>query len=275
VGVVCGGIDCGRLLQLPVASYRFPVVWVCELGVWEMTSIIGRADACHFIFLRLIRIWPLTKKMSLGKSTWVKFLLLCGILSSVHYVAINIIVPLYYEGYRMASFTVSELSAIGAPTRTLWIVSVIPYILFFASFGWGVLKMAGTNRPLRKVGWLILVYSVFNIYWPPMHMRGLDATLTDALHITWASVTVLMMMIMMGYGAASFGKGFRLFTIFSMLLLLAFGILTGLESPNIPVNGPTPMIGIWERINIGLFLLWVVVLAVMLLQRMHEPVHDR
>lgn len=203
------------------------------------------------------------------KNIVIKLLLLCGILSSVHYVAINIIVPLHYAGYRMASFTVSELSAIGSPTRTLWVIIVIPYLLFFAAFGWGVLEMAPLNTRLRMVGQLILAYSVFNIYWPPMHSRGVDPTLTDTLHIVWASVTVLLMMVMMGYGATSFGKRFRVYTILSMILLLAFGILTAMESPNIPRNGPTPMIGIWERINIGLFLLWVVVLAVVLLRTPH------
>jgi hypothetical protein len=33
------------------------------------------------------------------------------------------------------------------------------------------------------------------------------------------------------------------------------------------VNQPTPMIGVWERINIGVFLLWVVILATVLIRR--------
>jgi hypothetical protein len=31
-------------------------------------------------------------------------------------------------------------------------------------------------------------------------------------------------------------------------------------------NLPTPLIGVWERINIGVFLLWVVMLAIALLR---------
>ena len=56
-----------------------------------------------------------------------KLLLTCGILSSLLYVAMNVFVPMQWELYSSASQTVSELSAIGAPTRRLWLLLVIPY----------------------------------------------------------------------------------------------------------------------------------------------------
>ena len=196
-----------------------------------------------------------------------RMLLLCGILSSVWYILINIYVPTQYEGYSMASLTVSELSAIGAPTRKLWVLLVMFYPVLFAAFGLGVLQSANKNRYLRIVGWLIVFYSVFNFYWPPMHMRGYEPSLTDALHISWAGVTVLLMIVMMGFGAVAFGIGFRIYTIIAIALHILFGVLTGIESPNIPLNGPTPTIGIWERINIAIFMIWVIVLAIKLLKR--------
>lgn len=171
-----------------------------------------------------------------------------------------------YDGYSLTSFTVSELSAIGAPTRLLWDIVVIPYPLLFGIFGWGVLLSSGANKSLGVIGRLILAYSVFNIYWPPMHMRGYEPSLTDTMHIVWAMVTVLTMITMMGFGAAAFGKRFRAYTISSIGLHIVFGILTGLEAPNIPTNDPTPWIGVWERINIGVFMLWVTVLATLLLK---------
>ena len=84
-----------------------------------------------------------------------KFLLICGILSSVWYIIINVIVPIEYDGYNIITQTVSELSAIHAPTRTLWIYLGIPYPLLFAAFGWGVLKSAAESRSLRLAGILI------------------------------------------------------------------------------------------------------------------------
>ena len=197
----------------------------------------------------------------------VKNLLICGILSSLLYALMNIFVPLLFDGYNIPSQTVSELSAINAPTRTLWVFLAIVYILLFAAFGWGVWKSANGNRSLRIVATLIMVYAIINVYWPPMHLRGNEPTLTDTLHIVWAMVTITMMMLIMGVGAAALGKSFRLYTIATFIVFLTFGILIGTEAPGIPKNLPTPRIGIWERFNIGAYMLWVIVFAIALLHR--------
>jgi hypothetical protein len=197
-----------------------------------------------------------------------KVLLFSGLLSSLTYIAANVVVPMTWHEYSIANQTVSELSAIGAPTRALWIALVLPYIVLFAAFGWGILKSAGTNRWLRIVGWLILVYSAFNLYWPPMHQREVLAagggTLTDTLHLVWAGVTVFLFVLMMGFGAAALGPQFRIYTIASGVALILCGLLTSLDAPNVAAILPTPWIGVWERINIGVFLLWVAVLSVSL-----------
>jgi hypothetical protein len=101
-----------------------------------------------------------------------------------------------------------------------------------------------------------------------MHLRETLAagggTLSDTLHIVLASVTVMLMMLAMTVAATVFGKWFRRYSIASLVILLAFGALTFRDSPGIAANQPTPWIGVWERISIGVFLLWVVVLAVSL-----------
>jgi hypothetical protein len=195
-----------------------------------------------------------------------KVLLLCGVLSSLLYVAMNIIAAMLYEGYNSASQTVSELSAIGAPTRPLWVLLAIQYTLLASAFGLGIRESAGRNRPLRVVGGLMIAYGVLGLFWPPMHLRGIEPTLTDTMHIVFSMVTVLLMMLAIGFGAAALGKRFRLYSIATLVILVVFGALTGLDAPGIAANLPTPWIGVWERINIGVFLLWVVVLAGALLR---------
>jgi len=49
------------------------------------------------------------------------------------------------------------------------------------------------------------------------------------------------------------------------MLFIVFGVLTWLESPGIKASMPTPLIGLWERLNIGAFMLRVAVLAFVLL----------
>jgi len=194
-----------------------------------------------------------------------KALLTCGIVSPLWYIAINIFVPLFYDGYNSLILTVSELSAIAAPTRILWVLLVSIYPLFFAAFGWGILKSAGQNRSLKIVGSFIIAYSIFNFFWPPMHQREVIAagngTLSDTMHIAWAMTTVVLMMVLMGFGAAAFGKRFRFFTIITFVVFIIFGMLIGKETPGIEGGFPTPHIGLWERINISAFMIWVIVFS--------------
>src|SRR5687768_15065576 len=101
-----------------------------------------------------------------------------------------------------------------------------------------------------------------------MHMRGTLAagggTLSDTLHLALGAITVLLMLIAMIIGRGAFGKWFRVYSIASLAVLVVFAALTFMEAPGISRNRPTPWIGVWERVNIGDFLLWVVVLAIAL-----------
>jgi hypothetical protein len=202
-----------------------------------------------------------------------KMLLVCGILSSLLYVAMNILGAMQYKGYSSGSQTVSELSAIGAPTRSLWGWLGPLYSLLVIAFGWGVWISAGRKRALRIVGGLIMVgFAVTGVAWlfAPMHSREVLAagggTLADTMHIVVGIVTVLIMMLAIASGATAFGKRFRLYSITTMVILVVFGTLTGVDAPRISANLSTPWVGVWERINIGAFLLWVVVLAITLLR---------
>lgn len=119
---------------------------------------------------------------------------------------------------------------------------------------------------------MILVYGLSGFGWPfaPMHLREVLAagggTLSDTIHLVYGTVTGLLMLVAMGFGGAAFGKRFRLYSIGTMVILMVFSALTGMEAPRVAANLPTLWIGIWERIFIGVFLLWVVVLAVALLR---------
>ena len=135
-----------------------------------------------------------------------KSLLACGIASSLLYVAMNVFIPMRFEGYHLASQTVSELSAIGAPTRGLWVPLGFIYALLVVAFGWGVWASAAGNRRLRIAGSLLIINGAISLAWPPMHLRGAAMTATDIMHIVFAVITVLLMFLTIGFGAFAFGK---------------------------------------------------------------------
>src|SRR5574341_854377 len=85
-----------------------------------------------------------------------KTLLVCGIASSLLYVAINILGALQWEGYSLKSQTVSELSAIDAPSRPLVVPLGIVYDVLMIAFGLGVRQSASGNRALRITGGLLV-----------------------------------------------------------------------------------------------------------------------
>ena len=187
--------------------------------------------------------------------------ILCGILASVLYIAMNVFIPMMYGGYNSASQTVSELSAIGAPSRPLWVVLGSVYSLLIILFGYGVWKSAEGSRALRVAGVLLAVNGALSLYWPPMHMRGTEATLTDTLHIVWSIVTVLLMMTTMIVITVAASGSFRIVSIAMLLLMLVTGAMTGLDAPDLAANLPTPWIGIWERVSIGAYMVWIIGLA--------------
>lgn len=205
-----------------------------------------------------------------------KGLLICGILAMLWYVAMNILVPMQYPGYDSASQTVSELSAISAPSRSFWFVLGIFYSLLYIAFGLGILLSANRTRSLLVVAAVIIFDAVLGFFWPPMHRREVIAagggTLTDTLHVVWAFAHLTLMLVMIGFGASVFGKAFRLFSVAIVLIFLLFGILTTIESLRLEANLPTPHVGIWERINIGAYMLWVSVFAIMLMRRNNKSV---
>jgi hypothetical protein len=206
---------------------------------------------------------------------WRKALLACGIASSLLYAAM--VWGIRYEGYSLISQAPSELAAIGAPTRALWARLGWVYTALIAAFGVGIWQSAAGRRAVRIVGGLILAYASLGLLWPfaAMHRREVLAAgggaPSDTLHVVLAAVTVVLMFLAIGFGATAFGRRFRLYSIASIAVLLAFGGLTFLEAPALQANLPTPWMGLWERINITVFLLWVVMLGAALWRPARPP----
>lgn len=139
------------------------------------------------------------------------------------------------------------------PTRPLWVSLGVAYTLLVTAFGWGVRASASRNRRLRTAGGLIAFYGLLGVVWPfaPMHQRAVLAagggTPSDTTHLVLGGVTVLLMFMAIGFGAAAFGKRFRLYSIATMVILVAFGALTGVDAPRVAANLPTPLAGLRSR----------------------------
>jgi hypothetical protein len=198
-----------------------------------------------------------------------KILLGCGIVSSVLYVAADALGSLRYEGYSYADQQVSELLAEGSPVRSLMLgLMAIPYAALVTAFGAGVWVAAGPKRAGRLAGALLIGYAVVGgvtgVVFRMNTREVLAASGADwrgALHVPMTIVMSLFLVVGMGFGAALLGRGFRWYTVGTIVTLGIFAALVGSQAGAIGANEATPWMGIAERVNIYATMLWLAVLA--------------
>src|ERR1041384_8826203 len=112
-----------------------------------------------------------------------KALLTCGIAASLLYAGMNVFIPMQWNEYSSVAQAISELSAIGAPTRPLWVVLGILYALLIAGFGAGIWGSAHGSRRLRVAGGGPIAKGVPWLFWAPLHPPGRVVSLNAVLHL--------------------------------------------------------------------------------------------
>ena len=209
------------------------------------------------------------KQHHIGLNRLQKILLICGILSSILYIGTDIIASMFlYPGYSYTSQQVSELSAIGAPTKTLWSNMGLIYDILLVAFAIGILSVSKKKTSLKITAILILVFVLDTTLWKyaPMHPRGTVSVSTDIAHIVLAAVEVLTMVLFMSFGAIALGRRFRIFSGITIFLTLAAGAFVGTTVNAIAAGQPTPWMGLVERVSVYSPMIWLVVFALVMLQ---------
>jgi hypothetical protein len=216
------------------------------------------------------RTHPASPELTKKPSTLNVVLLSCGIAAPLMYVATDVLLALRWEGYSYRDQTISELNAIGAPTRTLSIVLGIAGYTFLVAFGVGVWRSAAADRRLRvAAGGLIALGALawFGVPLFAMHVREAEETLTDTLHVAQLGVAGPLLLVIIGFGAAALGWRFRLYSAATVLLMLAFGAWSGTYGADVADNLETPWVGVIERISVFSYQLWIGVFALAVLAR--------
>jgi hypothetical protein len=203
-----------------------------------------------------------------------KILLGCGVVSSVLYIAVDVLGSLRYPGYSYADQEFSELTAQGSPVRSLMIaLNEIPYTLLVAAFAGGLWTSAEPKRAGRITGAMLIGYAlsgmVTGVFFPMKRREALAAgegTLRNAMHPVGTIVMSLFIVLAMSYGARLLGRRFLYYSYGTIAILIVFGVLTSLQVGRMEANEPTPWMGVEERINIYATMLWVAALAIGLLR---------
>jgi hypothetical protein len=213
-----------------------------------------------------------------------KLLLICGIVAPLLYVGSDILAAMRWEGYSYTAQSVSELRAIGAPTRPLLVPILTLYSALEIAFGVGVWRASDQKRSLRITGVLLMGLGVIDLVIAPFFQLNLGkaaGSLTNTMHVILTGVTVLTILLIIGFGANAGGSWFRFYSYATIIILIFTGTLAFLDLRQIAEQLPTPGLGVRERINIYGYMLWMMALALVFLRgettaaKSHLPVWDR
>lgn len=200
-------------------------------------------------------------------------LLTCGFLYAVLYPIVNdAIAAAMYEGYSRSSQAVSELSAVGAPSRSFLLALSPLFVLLLIAFGVGIWRAALGKRSIRIAGALVAAHGVMSLLWvfAPMSDRDViaagGATSADTMHLVLAAGTGLFVAAYVATFAIGFGWTFRLYSALTLAVALVFGRLSA-QVEQVEAGDPTPYMGLLERIGIAAWLLWLAVASLILLRR--------
>jgi hypothetical protein len=200
-----------------------------------------------------------------------KLLLGCGILSSVVYLTADILGSLHWAGYSVADQTVSELAALGSPSRELVMWLFTSYNVLLIAFASGIALAAPDPSDRRRaanaigmIGWIGVLAAFF-----PIHVRGYAWTINETMHSVLTGITVLFIIAAMVFGGKTADVRFRAYSVATIALTLGFGAWSGWIGRALAADLPTPWIGVAERMCIYSYLAWIAVFAVVLL-RAHD-----
>jgi hypothetical membrane protein len=194
-----------------------------------------------------------------------------GIIGPVVYILAVFIGGALRHDYSALYNSISELSMANAPNKLLLDVLFGIYNLFIIIFGIGAYldtkinskKYNAATIMLAVIGILGLMVLVFT-----QDPRGAPGTLNGMLNIILSGITAAMTIIsiiLIGLSSRSY-INMKIFSWYSYITAIFIFISGGAGAASIANNSPIG--GLFERITIFLFMVWVIVLSYILLKNM-------
>jgi hypothetical protein len=192
---------------------------------------------------------------------------MCGVAAPLVYVTAIILGGALNPGYSHLSMAVSELIESGAPNTTLLDILFCAYGVLLIAFAWAEgMSVRGDGLRLLSAGCVILgiigLLGIIMTLFFPMDPRGAPQTAIGIIHLVLAgavSLATILTVAFLGLGSKT-RDGFWVYSLVSTILL----VLAGVAAAVLAVMGH-PLLGLAERLAIGMFLQWILAFAVRLL----------
>jgi hypothetical protein len=197
-----------------------------------------------------------------------------GLVSSVLYVATDLVASRRYEGYSIRDQWFSELTADGAPTRTfLALTNSIPYTALVTAFSVGILHWLPDRPGHKATGLFLLGYAASGaagaMLFPMQTREAIRVASDDSQnmgHITATMIMSVSLMLAMISARSTLSNRWRTYTYATLATMLFFGALTSRQAGDIVAGLATPWSGVYERVNIYAIMLWIALLSAGLLK---------
>lgn len=197
----------------------------------------------------------------------VRPLLACGLAAPVLFLVTDLLAIARAAAYSPMRQSISELTAVGAPTRPLVTALRVTGDGLMAALGTGVTAAAGDSRALAATGGLVATQAALDAF-------ATAALPRDYASPTWAPRNTANTVVMaagvgcfvaaMGTGAVAIRGPFRAL---SAGIPLSYGLLTVLSLLLRPRGEPQSSTGAQERTMAYTCELWAAALAIVLLRR--------
>lgn len=197
-----------------------------------------------------------------------KFYPVFGIISALLYTSAVLIGGFLRSDYSHVSNAISELIMTNAPNKMLLDLIFTFYNSSLAIFGFSTFFYLESPRTklLKSAAIMLGVIGVLGLlmFFFSQDPRGATVTVGGIIHIILAGIMSLLTILTIFFAGFSFGgepklQGLKIYSVFSGLFIIVSGGLTAV----VTANGSTYM-GVYERLTIGTFILWVLVLSVKL-----------
>lgn len=192
-------------------------------------------------------------------------LLISGLIAPLLYFGTDRLVGSLIPGYSFSAQSMSDVSAIGSPQRSLAVLLTAVACIFMTAFGVGLWLVSHQVLLLRVVSVLIIGNATFGLIATllfPTHYGVRPSFVSAGVLIMFSSV--LCFVLAMVLGAVALKGWFRIFSIAIPAAYILLAILR-FATANDPATGEAvSLIGAQERTMSYSYLLWVFVLSIYL-----------
>jgi hypothetical membrane protein len=198
-----------------------------------------------------------------------KFYPLFGIIGPIVYIFAVFIGGTIRHDYSALYNSISELSMTNAPNMILMDILFGIYNIFIVIFGFGAYLDSNINdRKFNVASIMLVIIGILGLMVLifTQDPRGALATLNGTLHIILSGITAALTIISIIIVGMSFRKysNMKLFSWYSYVTSILIFLSGGAGAASFANNSPIG--GLFERITIFLFMIWVIILSYLILK---------